>query len=158
MPNTQTNPLFDPESEESQRYFMENFNTPLTQEMEQQFQYWVGDLSRRMGRNVAMDLYNYDMRGFWLAQKTGNASIDPETLHFPDTFKKPNHPTFSAESIYNGTPSPYGKKFQGGIWDPKGKWFMPSKEMLGLTHPKPYMERYFKEREKGIELRFPGAL
>jgi hypothetical protein len=39
---------------------------------------------------------DYDLRG---AFKSG-LKPDPETGHWPDTFKKPNHPTFSVESIY----------------------------------------------------------
>jgi hypothetical protein len=40
--------------------------------------------------------YDYDLRGAFKAGLTP----DPKTGHWPDTFKKPNHPTFSNESIY----------------------------------------------------------
>lgn len=39
---------------------------------------------------------DYDLRGAFKAGLTP----DPETGHWPDTYKKPNHPTFSVESIY----------------------------------------------------------
>lgn len=46
-----------------------------------------------------------------------------EDKHLPDTYKKPNHPTFSTESIYSTKDNP------GGTWTKKDdKWeFTPSK-------------------------------
>ena len=39
-------------------------------------------------------------------------AVDPEgNLHFDDTFKKPNHPTFSKYSQYNGVDG-----YTGGNW------------------------------------------
>jgi len=38
---------------------------------------------------------DYDLRGAWEA-----GLIPGPDQHFPDTFKKPNHPTFSIESKY----------------------------------------------------------
>jgi len=40
---------------------------------------------------------DYDFPG---AYKAG-VQPDPMTGHWPDTYKKPNHPTFSEESIYS---------------------------------------------------------
>ena len=40
--------------------------------------------------------YDYDLRG---AYKSGG-SKDPVTGHWKDTYKKPNHPTFSDQSNY----------------------------------------------------------
>lgn len=54
---------------------------------------------------------DYDLRGAF------KAGLKPgKNGHWPDTFKKPNHPTFSIESIY----APYGKP---GRWD--GDTFIP---------------------------------
>lgn len=40
---------------------------------------------------------DYDLKGLWKS----NPKIKPSAnLHFPDTYKLPNHPTFSNESIY----------------------------------------------------------
>lgn len=55
---------------------------------------------------------DYDLRG---AFKAGLVP-DLKTGHWPDMFKKPNHPTFLIESIY----APYGKP---GRW--KGETFIP---------------------------------
>jgi hypothetical protein len=48
---------------------------------------------------------DYDFRGAYKAGLTP----DPQTGHWPDTFKKPNHPTFSSESIYSTKQNPGGK-------------------------------------------------
>jgi hypothetical protein len=54
---------------------------------------------------------DYDLRGAF------KAGLKPgKDGHWPDTFKKPNHPTFSIESIY----APYG---QPGRW--QGETFIP---------------------------------
>lgn len=40
---------------------------------------------------------NYDLRGLW---KSNPGAVPAPNMHFPDTYKLPNHPTFSNESIY----------------------------------------------------------
>jgi len=67
-----------------------NFNTPLTPSEEKKFAAWKAI-------NAPLDSgVDYDLRG---AFKAG-IKPDAETGHWPDTFKKPNHPTFSNESQY----------------------------------------------------------
>lgn len=67
------------------------FDTPLSTDEEQQFQVW-----KKV--NAPNDSgADYDLRG---AYKSGLKS-DPQTQHWADTYKKPNHPTFSDESIYS---------------------------------------------------------
>jgi hypothetical protein len=78
------------------------WNTPLDPEQEAQFQDWA------QKNNHLRDLYDYDMRGAWRE----GISPDPQTQHWPDTYKKPNHPTFSEESIYHGS-----EGHMGGYWD-----------------------------------------
>lgn len=51
---------------------------------------------------------DYDMDS-WLA--ANNNTPLPEGQHYPDTYKKPNHMTFSDESVYHGKD---GNK--GGSW------------------------------------------
>lgn len=68
----------------------QQFETKLTPEEEQQFQQW----KQQYAPNDSG--YDYDLRG---AFKAG-LKPDPQTGHFPDTFKKPNHPTFSNQSMY----------------------------------------------------------
>jgi hypothetical protein len=54
------------------------------------------------------DSEDYDMQGWYKA----NPGADPNDpgVHYPDTFKKPNHPTFSDQSQYSNDQT------QGGKW------------------------------------------
>lgn len=85
----------------------DDFNTKLTPVEEKQFQQWK---SKYAPRDSGFD---YDMRGAFKAGLTP----DPQTGHWPDTFKKPNHPTFSDESQYASYGSP-------------GKWTGPNHDIF----------------------------
>lgn len=74
---------------------------------------------------------DYDMRGFWFGQMTGDPAAQSEvnpsdmSLHFTDKWKLPNHPSFSNESMYNvqgAAPS-----WQGNYTDDQGQqhWNLP---------------------------------
>jgi len=67
-----------------------NFETILTPEEEAKFQKW----KTKYAPNDSGE--DYDLRGAFKAGVTP----DEKTGHWPDTFKKPNHPTFSNQSIY----------------------------------------------------------
>ena len=69
-----------------------------------------------------------------------------------DTYKKPNHPTFSDESQYHGTASPWGVPFEGGRWSPDGKSYTPSATMLKYTHPVDFLKNYMKRVEPSTSL------
>ena len=63
-------------------------DTPLSPQGEAAFQIWKA-------KNAPRDSgFDYDLRGAFSAGVTP----DPETGHWPDTYKKPNHPTFSDQS------------------------------------------------------------
>lgn len=82
------------------------FNTYLNPTRETQFQEWKA-------RYAPQDSgANYDLRGAF------KAGLQPDTVtgHWPDTFKKPNHPTFSDQSKY----APFGNP---GRWH--GETFTP---------------------------------
>ncbi len=66
------------------------FNTPLSPQEITPYATWK---SKYAPNDSGKD---YDLRG---AFKAG-VKPDPDTGHWPDTFKKPNHPTFSVESRY----------------------------------------------------------
>lgn len=68
----------------------DSYETKLSGAEEASFQRWK---SRYAPQDSGGD---YDLRG---AFKAG-LKPDPKSGHWPDTFKKPNHPTFSDESIY----------------------------------------------------------
>lgn len=119
---------------------VENYNTPLEPADEAKFQHFLAE-SGKQG-----DLENYDLRGFW----KNNAHL-AENGHGPDTWKKPNHPTFSDESIYSG---PYAT---GGKWVPlaHGKWrFDASPDNLKHQTPEE-LQDYFRRIEPGNALVLP---
>lgn len=67
-----------------------SYGTQLSPDEEQQFSTWKA-------QNAPNDSgEDYDLRG---AFKAG-LSPDPATGHWADTYKKPNHPTFSDQSMY----------------------------------------------------------
>lgn len=63
---------------------------------------------------------DYDLAGLWKENPKVKPSAD---LHFPDKYKKPNHPTFSDESIYFGRDT---RKFAGKWEETPDAWiYMP---------------------------------
>lgn len=71
------------------------YDTPLSPEQMLAYNQFLKESQR------GMDETDYDLRGFF---KDGN-SFDAAG-HGADWYKKPNHPTFSNESQYHGTPAP----------------------------------------------------
>jgi hypothetical protein len=121
--------------------YTDKFNTKLTPAEERQFQAWAVKAGRQN------DLYDYDMRGAW---KDGIGSN--EDGHFPDTFKKPNHPTFSDQSIYNGVDGNVG-----GSWDKDEEnrdTFQPSETNLRHLSPNE-LKSYFSTVEPDSVLLLP---
>lgn len=95
------------------------------------------------------DSYDYDMRGWYKANP--NADPNAEGVHYPDTFKKPNHPTFSDQSQYHSDDTP------GGHWDQqpdKSYSFTPSSTNLKYQS-KEDLQDYFNRVEKGNKLNLP---
>lgn len=117
------------------------YNTQLSPEEERAFQAWAGDKLK--------DTYDYDLRGAWKDIVSGKIQQD-ERGHLPDTYKKPNHPTFSNESIYSTPETP------GGKWVEKNyKWqYVPSETNLKYRTPSELMD-YFKTREPDVRLVIP---
>lgn len=94
----------------------DSYETRLSGTEEQRFDEW-----RRKYVRPGDTGEDYDFRG---AFKAG-LHPDPENGHWPDTFKKPNHPTFSNESKYaKGQLATYA-----GHW--KGETFVPPKKRWG---------------------------
>lgn len=116
--------------------FSDKYNTALNQNETAAYQKWLATLPEYQ-RNAR----DYDMQGVFKAGLGKSANG-----HFPDTFKKPNHPTFSTESKYSGVDGN-----MGGAWSelPQGKWaFTPA----ASTVKKPLwdqaaLEKYFAENE-----------
>lgn len=78
---------------------------------------------------------DYDLRG---AYKTGLLDNIGEGMHLPDTFKKPNHITFSKDSKY----------YEDGMW--AGEWTEDGDFMIPLATPKAKLAKlknYFAKYE-----------
>ena len=122
---------------EDNRDFTDQYNTKLTDEEEAKYQKWAKENKREK------DTYDYDMRGAW---KSGVGQAD--NGHFPDTYKKPNHPTFSDESQYHGKDDN-----EGGKWSEKDgrTQFKPGKTNKQYWKDDD-LTNYFKEREPDADL------
>lgn len=84
--------------------------TSLSSDDEAKYQQWVRDHNVPDGPNS-----HYDMRGYWkdiASQGRDETGINAEDhqIHYPDTYKQHDHPTFSAESQYSRGPQ------DGGQW------------------------------------------
>ena len=132
-------------------YWRNNFNTILTKPNEKRFQAWIRGGKKKYGVDLSKDLDSYDLRGFWKSGGYKDEAFRKREGHAPDTYKKPNHPTFSEESIYSGQPGPLGVRFFGGKWLSESE-FKPSKEMLSFTHPLDWYKDYMKKEGEGVKL------
>ena len=122
--------------------FTGRYNTPLNSKERKEFQKWAADQSEKLGRDVLRDLYDYDLQGAW---KDGFARSD--NGHLPDTYKKPNHPTFSDQSKYDGA-----EGIKGGTWgtDEQGRdTFTPGE---GALWDRQRLQEYFQKVEPGAVL------
>ncbi len=84
------------------------YDTKLSPPEEAAFSKWK---SRFAPKDSGQD---YDLRGAFKAGLTPN----PDTGHWPDTFKKPNHPTFSDQSIYAKQAPERAGRWQGDTFIP----------------------------------------
>lgn len=90
------------------------YNTSLSPEDEQKFTQWKQQFAPD---DTGED---YDLRGAYQA----GLKPDATSGHWPDTFKKPNHPTFSNQSQYATGADAAG----AGMWN--GDQFMPPQRSL----------------------------
>lgn len=100
----------------------ETFNTNLTPDEEKSFQSWK---QRYAPQDSGED---YDLRG---AFKSGY--VPDERGHWPDTFKKPNHPTFSVESKYVKFAPELAGRWEGETFIPPAKKSQFSPELMALA-------------------------
>jgi hypothetical protein len=117
------------------------YNTQLTPSQESSFQSWQKD-NPGLGNT-----YDYDSRGFWL-----NGASQSDNGHGADTWKKPNHPTFSDQSMYHGVDGQYG-----GTWQKQSDEsynFYPSETNMQMYSPD-RLSDYFGKVEKGNSVIFP---
>lgn len=109
--------------------YSDRYNTPLSASQGAQFDQWAARQRELTGRDVTRDLYDYDLKGWW-KNAGGENAPDLTGGHLTDTYKKPNHPTFSTGSQYSGQDGN-----EGGTWTrgDKGTYtFTPGKTNLEL--------------------------
>ena len=135
----------------SREYWQKSFNTELSPENEQRFVAWVDSAKERFGTDLSGDIESYDLRGYWLNGGYADEEFMARRGHAPDTYKKPNHPTFSNESIYHGAPGPAGVKFEGGEWIDEMS-FRPSRTMLKTTHDPDWYRQFMDKHGEGVSL------
>ena len=124
------------------------YNTTLTPEEEAAYGKWVSERSAAAGRDIGQDTYDYDLRGAWQANAESAANG-----HMPDTYKKPNHPTFSDQSRYHGVDGA-----QGGTWGKEGDAppFYPSQHNVKNMGSEELL-KYFEQFEKNSPVYMPPS-
>ncbi len=103
------------------------FDTKLSTDEEKSYRQWIID-NKLTAKGIDPDTFtgrDYDMRGFYKALMAGDTravnNIDPidKQIHFPDTWKKPTHESFSDESIYaKGDLKKYAGSWIGDMYIP----------------------------------------
>lgn len=127
-------------SAQPQEDMTNSYNTKLSPQQEAAFLEWQ-KANPRLGNS-----YDYDARGFWRDGATAS-----DNGHGGDMWKKPNHPTFSTGSQYNGVDG-----YVGGAWGRDGSaWtFTPSRtNTTNMSIDR--LKRYFEHVEPGNVLFSP---
>lgn len=126
-----------------------SYDTVLSPSEEIAFTFWANH--NYPGKKIQDITNDYDLRGAWREIQKGSIQFD-ERKHLPDKYKKPNHITFSKESIYAGKENPGGKWHLGANEGKSGKqekpiWhFEPSAETVKL-HGAEKLQNYFQQNE-----------
>jgi len=115
------------------------WNTKLNPEQEAAFQAWLPT----SGINP-LDLNDYDLRGYWMGGGANRVGAE----HLTDAYKKPNHPTFSTQSLLGAWPG-----MQPGAWSQVGGQdaFRPGPTNLQVM-PYQALQDYFRQYEPGVRL------
>ena len=104
----------------------DNYNTQVTKKEQKEFKKWMKEANIH-----PWDRGAYDIQGYWKEQVKGKGfdSVDDDG-HRPDTYKKPNHPTFSMQSKYADHPG-----VEAGFWDGPD-YYAPSthRNLYGLDY------------------------
>ncbi len=125
--------------------FSDKFNTAIPVDKQAAFDQYADTQKQTTGKDPRGDRYDYDVNADWLA----GANKD-ERGHGSDQFKKPNHPTFSDQSIYSGRDGN-----TGGTWldattnGQKGRgFFQPSATNQKYRSPVE-LQQYFADPRNG---------
>jgi len=117
------------------------FNTPLTTSDEKRYQAWKATLPANLQNES-----DYDLRGAWKANAQAAANG-----HLPDTWKKPNHYTFSKESQYSTPENVGGTWADGG----DGNWVYWGSPANTRYHSLSDLAQYFQQYEPNSTVVLP---
>lgn len=107
-----------------------DYTTKLTTPEQQQFNKWVADMKLKGVINPNDNFNDYDMQGYWKNEVLNNTNLANGSAgeHFTDKYKKPNHETFSNESMYaTGNNAKYA-----GFWN-GDKYIAPQENKSKMT-------------------------
>ena len=127
-------------TEDKSLEYLNKYNTPLTDYEYPKFLNWA---RIRYGSpdNLSMEMGNYDIQGAYRGIMNGEFTPDSRG-HLPDKYKKPNHITFSDESMYHTNDTPGGKWVETKI----GWKYIPQKHTIE-RYGADYLNKYFQKYE-----------
>ena len=79
-----------------------DYTTALTSDEQIKFNQWADTMKKQGLINPNDNFNDYDMQGYWKNEVLNNTNLANGNAqnHFTDKYKKPNHATFSDESMY----------------------------------------------------------
>jgi len=111
---------------------------------------WLDYKSKLEGKDLSADEQDYDLQSYFNNLKYNDKDYTPKKgIHLEDTYKKPNHPTFSSDSMYH-IPGIQ----EGGNWTPdsQGQWSFKPSELNLRNKPAEKMQEYFDESDPTAKL------
>lgn len=129
---------------------LQNGDTNQPQQGAPMMQQQKGGPQNTSGPRNIQPSYDYDDQQFHQNDPEGYDEFINGPGHAPDTYKFPNHPTFSKESMYSNEETP------GGEWmeNPNGSWKFKASSTNRNNMSKEELENYFNEVESGNELEY----
>ena len=119
-----------------------DYNTVLSPDEQVEYNKYKSSLGERGNDS------DYDLQGYWL--KYGrNEQPKVEGTHFTDEFKKPNHKTFSDQSIYDKQKDKDGNEIKGGKWYGDTSYLPPASVLSDPARMRELQEYMQGPAEKG---------
>src|SRR6266576_2181089 len=120
------------------------YETSLSPAEETKFQDWKA-------KNAPNDSgFDYDLRGAFQA----GVQPDAQTAHWPDTFKKPNHPTFSDQSQYAKDRPDLAGHWEGDTYYPAPSYINPPERQTPFPRPRmtEILSGFYETAKKALDL------
>lgn len=121
--------------------FKDKYNTDMSDKDYIEYLEWKKRLPERFSNTTDYDLQGFFMNKEALRRFNENFLLDPEKAHMIDRYKKPNHPTFSAESKWSGVDD-----HVGGTWAVDYKSYIPSRTNINMVGSRGIMQ-YLYDRD-----------